>query len=442
MLSNFNNDINKNRIKKIKVAILMEEPLGWGSGKEYFHAILDGYKWTCDKNKYEISTFNIFDKDIIKGVLYKNKFHVLLVPGGGVGDGEAIVKAFNIMKKTRKWKKNISDFIKIGGGYVGICGGAALLTGFTNGDKKKKKTLLESLYNKSAIGISTIKSYYNNLAFPIFYPFQKKYPEKIGASGYVFSFAPGETTDGSRIFASGVPVDFKIHKDNPIFSDFLNDSERIRWWGGPAFITPKRTNREIKILASYPEKEISEDAKTKIFSWRYIGGIKGLILSLIKASKFIKKNKCSLRNLPLYSFYFAGDWKLSNRKIELNFANKPSLISEIYPNKHKGRILLCSSHPEYMIWKGGRIEEIKNNDFNCIANGFHQWKQISPLSNNAINEFTHTWWLVRRMVAWAAKIPDNNMPPIENGIISKKAKGILSKNVYWDGSILHQISNI
>ena len=145
-------------------------------------------------------------------------------------------------------------------------------------------------------------------------------------------------------------MDFKIHKDNPIFSDFSNDSERIRWWGGPALIIPKKLDREIKILARYPEKEISEDDKTKIYSWRYTGGVKGLVISVLKASKFIKKNKFSLRNLPLYSYYFAGDWKPSSKKIELNFANKPSLTSEIYPNKNEGRIILCAAHPEYMIW--------------------------------------------------------------------------------------------
>ena len=138
MSLNFNIYSNNNRINKIKVAILMEEPLGWSSGKEYFHAILNGYKWNCDETKYEISTFGIFDKDIINGVLNNSKFHVLLVPGGGVGDGETIVKSFNIKIKTKKWKKNISDFIKSGGGYVGICGGAALITGLTNGNKKKK----------------------------------------------------------------------------------------------------------------------------------------------------------------------------------------------------------------------------------------------------------------------------------------------------------------
>ena len=34
---------NKSNVKIIKIAILADEPLGWGSGKRYFPAILDNY---------------------------------------------------------------------------------------------------------------------------------------------------------------------------------------------------------------------------------------------------------------------------------------------------------------------------------------------------------------------------------------------------------------
>ena len=193
----------------------------------------------------------IFDKDIVKGRLNTSEFDVLLVPGGGVGDGQAIMKGFTFSRKVRKWKKNISTFIKDGGGYVGICGGAALITDLKTGDKKPR-TFLERQYNKSSLGVSCVSSYYKTIAFPLFYPFQKNYPEKIGAIAYVFSFAPGETVDGIRIHTGGVPIDFQISKDHPIFSDFTQDTERIRWWGGPALIVPENPDRDVKILATYP----------------------------------------------------------------------------------------------------------------------------------------------------------------------------------------------
>ena len=55
---------NKKPLKIIRVAILAEEPIGWGSGKHYFPIILDGYKWEINKKTYKFSTCYIYDKDI------------------------------------------------------------------------------------------------------------------------------------------------------------------------------------------------------------------------------------------------------------------------------------------------------------------------------------------------------------------------------------------
>jgi glutamine amidotransferase-like uncharacterized protein len=433
-----NNDV---AINKIRVALLMEEPLGWGSGSDLFHLILDGYNWVGNDVNYEISVTKIYDKDLINGNFSIDKYNVLLVPGGGVGDGEVIIRGFNI-GKTKKWKKTIADFIKDGGGYVGVCGGAALITELITDNKNEKNTFLERLYDKSSIGVSCIKSYYNTIAFPIFYPFQNKYPEKVGAASYVFSFSPGETIDRSKIFTGGVPIDFIVDKKNPIFSDYPNDTERVRWWGGPAFIVPKKPDRDIKILARFPQRELSQDKNTRVFAWIYKGGIQGFIFSMFKALKFIKKYKLNIKKIPMLSFYFAGDWKPSDKLIELNFSNKVAMTAEVYPNMKKGRIILCSGHPEYMIWDEGRIEEVKNDGFHCIATGLHEWRHIKPLSKGAMLESTHTWWIVRRMVAWAAKVNDEDMPPVKKEKLDKRKKEIILSKVYWDETLLHQIQNI
>jgi hypothetical protein len=58
------------------------------------------------------------------------------------------------------------------------------------------------------------------------------------------------------------------------------------------------------------------------------------------------------------------------------------------------------------------------------------------------HDLTYTWWLVRRMVAWAAKIPDDYFPPIEKQEKNSEVKRILNKNIFWDGSINDQIQNI
>lgn len=435
-------EINGTECKIIRVAVLAEEPLGWGSGKHYFPVILDGYTWKIGSTTYKFTTTYIFDKDILHGKLNISDYDVLLVPGGGVGDGENIVKGFNRLRKVKKWKENISKFIKDGGGYVGICGGAALITELSTGLNKTPTTFTERQYNKSSLGISCVTSYYKDLALPLFYPFQRKHPEKIGATAYIFSFAPGITVDGTHIHTGGIPIDFQICKDNPIFSDFPNETERIRWWGGPALLVPEKPDRDVKILARYPVKELSEDESTNVRVWRYTGGIRGLLSAFVKAFKMVRDENDSLKNVPLYTYYLAGDWESTNKLIELNFSNKVCMTAEIYPNENKGRMLLCTAHPEYMIWWDGHIEEVNDTGFNCLATGFHRWKDIAPLSKTAQDELTSTWWIVRRITAWAAKVPDDHLPPICKGQITKKTMSILSENIFWDGSLRNQMKNI
>jgi len=431
-----------NQINEIRVAILAEEPIGWGSGKHFFPVILDGYTWTKEDKTYEFSTKYIFDKDILKGRLNTTDYDILLIPGGGVGDGQSIMKGFTFLPKVRKWKKNILKFVEDGGGIVGICGGAALITGLITGKNKKPRTFLERQYNKSSLNVSCVSSYYKTFAFPLFYPFQKNHPEKIGATAYVFSFAPGETADKARIYTSGFPLDFKIYKDNPIFSDYKYETDRIRWWGGPGLILPKKSDRDVKILAKYPDIDLSKDKSTKIYAWRYTGGIHGLFFSFQKSLRFIKKEKDSMKNVFLYTYYLAGNWEKTDKIIDLDFTNKPSITAEIYPNENSGRIILCSSHPEYLIWWGGHIEEVNDKNFNCLAKGLHKWKDINPLSKDFKNELTHNWWIVRRFCAWAAKVPDDNLPPIQINEITEKEKSLISNNIICKGSLLDQMKNI
>lgn len=426
--------------RTIRVAILAEEPLGWGSGKHYFPMILD-YTWEKENIVYEFTPTFIYDTDILQGKLTTNNFDVLLVPGGGVGDGESVAKGFSYLPRVKKWKKTISQFIKNGGGYIGICGGTAMFTHLET-KRGKPKTFLEKRYDKSAIGVSNVKSYYKEIACPLFYPFQYGHPETIGATAYIFSFSPGKTQDDVYIHTGGVPIDFRINKEHPVFSDVPDTTIRIRWWGGPGLIVPEKHSKDINVLAWYPDDALTEKTRTSIVAWRYTGGFFGLFKGCWKACHLIKQHHEPLKNLFLYSYYLAGPWKMTSHQIDMDLAKKASITTEIYPNEHKGRILLCTSHPEYMIWWEGHIEEEPEEKDTSIAKGFHRWHAIQPFSKNLVDEVTTTWWMVRRFAAWAAKVPDDHMPPIEKGTINDNAQKILSENVFWDQTLLNQMKNI
>lgn len=440
-MSNKPKKTSKNQ--EIKVAILKSEPLFWTTcALRFFPIILNKYQWEKNGTKYIISTCFIDDADILRGKLLTINFDVLLIPGGGVGDGNSISKGFKLSHKTYKWKKQIQDFIKNGGGCIGFCGGASLITPLSMGKTRKPTTFVERQYNKSSLDISCVTSLYRYLAFPLFYPFQYNHPEKVGTTAYVFSYEPGITKDGKRIHCGGVPIDFTIHKNNPIFSDYPYPTLRIRWWGGQALLVPNTPNRSLSILASYPETDLYQNKATKIHAWRYVGGVYGLLLGFFKAMRFIKQNKIPLIEFPMLTYYFAGDWELSDKIIKSDLSTRPAITTEIYPNEHKGRITLCTAHPEYMIWRGGSIKEQDESKFNCLADGFYRWEDIDKFSSVIDDNITHTWWLVRRLVAWTAKVQDTDLPPIEKQKLSQKDLSTLSKNVFWDNTQINQMNNI
>ncbi len=434
--------MKENTHREIKIAILADEPLFWGSRKLYHKLILDNYSWTSGVNKYFISAEFIYDKEIIKGKLTTSNFDVLIVPGGGVGNNQALMKGFTFLRSVRLFKRNIAKFIKEGGSYFGVCGGVALMTDLKKDKDKKPTTFTERLYNKSSLKVSCVSSYFKNLAFPLLYPFQYKYPENVGNSAYAFSFAPGKTKENKYIQAVGCSLDVQISKNNPIFSDYKNKTRRIRWWAGQSLLIPKNPDRKVYVLAKYPKKDFSEDPSSRVFAWKYVGGITGIFKGIMKSLIFIKKHKLKLKYIPIFSYYLAGNWKLTDKVIDLNQADKACMTAEIYPNENKGRIVLSTVHPEYMIWWDGHIKEKDDRKFNCIGDGFHYWQDIKPFSNNFEEELPYNWWILRRLIAWAAKVPDSHLPPIHKGIITKDIeKNIISK-INWDGSFLSQMKNI
>jgi hypothetical protein len=433
---------NTSSTKKIKIALLSAEPLFWETcAKKFFKIILHNYTWNTNKTCYQFTLQNITDPEIRQGKLLTKNINVLLIPGGGVGDGHSISKGFNTSLKTKKWKKNIQNYIKNGGGCIGFCGGASLITNLTTGETRPPTTFVERQYNKSSLGISEVSSYYKHLAFPLFYLFQYNNPEKIGTTAYVFSFKPGETKDGKRIHSGGVPIEYTINNDHPIFTDYTKKTLTMRWWGGQALQLPKKPQRPITTLATYPQKDLYEQNRTKIHAWRYTGSIPGLFKGFTKSLKFIKQNHLKLTEFPMLTYYFAKNWELTTNLIQSDLANKPAITTEIYPNEHQGRITLCTSHPEYMIWYNGHIQET-NDTTPCLATGLYQWKDITPFTQPDDKQITHTWWFVRRLIAWTGKVPDTDLPPIIQQKLTQKDRQILQPNIYWDGTAYNQIQNI
>ncbi len=108
----------KNNVVIKKIAMLSDEPLFWKTcAKIFFRVILNNYEWKSNGKTYKFILETITDKNILNDKLSVSNFDVLIIPGGGVGDGHSITKGFNTSFKVRKWKKKIQNFVKEGGGY-------------------------------------------------------------------------------------------------------------------------------------------------------------------------------------------------------------------------------------------------------------------------------------------------------------------------------------
>jgi hypothetical protein len=423
-------------VRTIRVAVLGEEPLGWGSGKHFFLMILQGYTWSVGQTRYRFIAQYVTDADILHGRLTTDSFDVLLVPGGGVGDGQSIAKGLWFSPRSRRWKRRIADYVKQGGGYVGICGGTALMTDLQT-QRGGPRTFLERMYQNSAIGVSSVSSYYRSIAFPLLYPFQRNHPEDVGASAYVFSFTAGTTVDGVRVHTGGAPIGFRINTNHPVFAG-ASPVECIRWYGGPALVVPQHPDRNVQVLGWYPDVDLSRDPARRIFAWRYVGGLTGLKRAVWASLRLVKRERASLQKVFLYTYYLAAPWHRTDRVIDLDHGGRPAMTAEEYPNEHRGRILLCTAHPEYMRWEQGAIHERPDDGWVCIGSGFRQWEGVEPLGKLLASEVTGTWWMVRRFVAWAGKVPDDAMPPREPAVLSEEDLRRLEPYIVWDGSQANQ----
>ena len=397
-------NVDDSKVKEIRIAMLSEFPLGWGELLPLHVAAVDGYQWKVGNTSYKFNLTKIYDNDILSGGLSTKNYDVLLVPGAGVGDSEAITKGFYRLPRVKKWKNAIADFVKDGGGYVGICGGAMLMAEVYG----KPRTFMERQYQTSSPGVSCVKQ-----VFPGVYSIAHKQDGPLAYANFYPQDYDIYTVEGCSNCRSGVPLDVTIFKNHPVFDDFLENMSHVMWVGGPGLVLPDNLDRDVNVLAQYPLEEISDNiSSTRICKWKYTGGIRGYIRGFLKGIKLCKEYNESLSNAFQYAYFCASDWKPTNEVIKVNLSGQPCMTEEVYPNENKSRIFLCALHPEYTVWWGGHIENMPDTNDNCIHEAFYRWVDITPFDQTPEDEVTHNWWMERRQIAWAAKVPDNDLPPV------------------------------
>jgi hypothetical protein len=400
---------NSNIIKEIdiRVAIYTDEkesdpefysPYG---RTRYFMFALD-YDWQVGDRTYNFVPTLLTTKDILRKKLTTDNFDVFLYPPD-TADQFIFTTGISILPRNIIRERKIANFIGDGGGFFGTCGGAIIAGDITN----KPKTFLERIFKNTCLEISDVDIEYKT-TLPLFSQIIGLEPESLGIHAYLF-YSGWNASDMNIVFHSGACLDINISKNNPIFDGLMENTRKIRWISSPPFEIPIETDGEINIIARFPEDEISDNKTIDIHHWKYIGGIRNLIKGLFYRGGEIHW----LENLGIgmKAFVFAGDW-IRDKPVKTNHSNRPFAVTEIYPNKNNSRIVRFSGHPEYNIWWGGHIEETDDTDNNNIYEGFHHWVDIKPENETIEDEFSYNYWIVRRSIAWAAKVPDNDLPPV------------------------------
>jgi len=408
---------------------------------------LENYTWQVNDKTYIIKTTILRTEDIISGKLTLENFHVFLYPPDSFNEYFTIHGIRFLPKNVLRMRK-IQNFVKSGGGFYGTCGGSMIAGDLAN----TPKTVYEKLIKNCCLKISQADVIYKG-ALPVLGQLSEYGYKSPWESAYI-QYSGWNLTDDTINYNTGVSMDVQISKNNGIFDDFADDTRRIRWVGGPPFILPESSDN-IDVIASFPEEDISDNESTDIHYWKYTGGLIGMIKGLFSDEEILwGASGASLLGSLMKAVILAEDWEMTDEIVQVNYSNMPFMITENYPNENKARIVRCTGHPEDNVWWGGHIEELEDTNHNNMYDAFHRWMDIIPENETEENEFEYNYCINRRSVAWAAKIPDNDLPPVYGPSqicdiypynhtssvftiygISEKQEGMISLDLYYRYSL-------
>lgn len=211
--------------KEIKVAIY------FSSVKRFAEEVEEAinYTWIKGNIKYIIKPEVINKRDVIEGKL--SNYDVFVIPGSA----RPYFDAYNL-----KWREEVIKFIENGGGYVGICGGANLVSmGFNEGI---------SLNTPLDVSVLKLVDVYVN-------------DQQEEEWQYLWK---------SNWRHGGPPIKIHILKSEiPIFDGFYGKNRSIRYWGGPGMYEAGLKNEkmgDVIPLAIYAEEPM-EIAPLHYWKW-------------------------------------------------------------------------------------------------------------------------------------------------------------------------------
>ena len=169
---------------------------------------------------------------------------------------------------------------------------------------------------------------------------------------------------------------------------------------------------EVKVNKSSPIP-IFKPFKKEVFNISYGGGA-GLYIADSKDSRLGKIYPLLIYNEELMETKPIHFWKRAligwkkGETIKTDLKGDYAMIATTFNNS--GRIVLISSHPEIPVMLNGTIVEFFGRNTLGIPRIVYAWYNGTRLN------ISKNLWIHRRVVAWLAKVPDEDLPPIEEAI--------------------------
>ena len=187
------------------------------------------YEW--NHGNYSMSVERIDGNNILAGELNRDNYDVLVIGASGRQYFQGV---------TEKWKSEVKDFIYGGGGYVGICGGANIVSRGI----EHPRYFLDGVINRASLGIVDV--YIND--------------EQNEEWQYLW-----KDTGQDHI-----PVEVGIDRDSEIFSDYGRQRMYIVYGGGAGmYPAADGGTDDMKPIAFFIEEPMEV---APLHYWRWNGG--------------------------------------------------------------------------------------------------------------------------------------------------------------------------
>jgi hypothetical protein len=360
---------------------------------------LCNYEWEKNNKTFRFEATVIDNDDVIgsgSNPLTNENFDVFIIG--------ASAKSYLIDGLNDKWKSNVQNFVANGGGYIGVCGGAnAASQGFQTATNAFHRQV-----NKGVLGLANV--YIND-----YFLGEWQYLMKFGFNAFLME----NVTNTSYPSYPNVITSVEKNQKNEIFSTYKNNLRYISYAGGPGMYNASLNDPKL-----------------------------GPIIPLLRYAEELMHSK------PIHYWRpTIGGWQIHSN-VSTNLLNKFAGLATTYNSN--GRVVLYGPHPEYpFVVIDGYIKEYYGRGY--MSSHALSKQYVYNYFGKLLN-FSYNAWIIRRSMAWAAHVSEEDLPPISetciwlnqprtgkgdaNGRIFGIRKPVLVGSAYISGRLSEDIEKV